>query len=757
MKVIKSLFLTLAILFCLEIQNSYALHIIGGEVVYECVGINAAQNQVTFHITFTMYRDSKSNGADFDSPTDFGIYRGNGNQWTYVRTITNIRVRNVSDIDISTENPCILIPTNVGVQRGVYEFDVTLPIIDESYVISYQRCCRNDAIFNILDPGGTGAAFTTEITPEAQRVCNNSPSFNKFPPVVICVNSPINFDHSATDMDGDSLVYEFCSPLTAGGQDGSTVPGDPTSCTGVTPNPFRCPPPYDEVTYNLPDYNYDRPMGGDPLVYIDDMTGFIGGAPNVLGRYVVGVCVKEYRDGELLSSLRRDFQFNVTTCEQAVKADISASKKDGSDYTINSCGDYTINFKNLSTDVRFIKNYSWEFDINGEIETYDSRDVSVTFPGVGQYTATMILNKDIPNAEDCTDTANITINLYPSINADFTFEYDTCKAGPVVFTDFSESGAGPVRKWDWNFIEGSSDKRNPEFEYEFPGNKTARLIVEDDNKCRDTLIQTIPYFPVPHTLIVDPNVFTGCQPAHITFNNLSDPIDESYTFEWDFGDGNQGDVLNPTHVYEESGVYDVKLKVISPLGCVIEKGWSKLIEVLDSPVAGFSFSPEEPNLFDNTVHFIDESTGGNFYQWTFDTLGLSLMQNPTFTFRDTGTFLVQQVVLRETGCTDTSSVLIPILPFINFFMPNAFTPDGDGLNDVFIPVGSFEGVSFYNFSIWNRWGDKLFETTDFGTGWNGQRNNTGNQAPPGVYAYIIKYKDGHGNIQVKKGHCTLIR
>lgn len=734
----------------------YGLHIIGGEVVYRCLGINTVRNEVKYEITFSMYRDSKSQGADFDNPANFGVYRGSGNRWTYIRTITNIPVRNITDININNGNPCILVPSNVGVQSGTYKFEITLPIIDQSYMISFQRCCRNNTVLNLVDPGGTGAAFTTEILPEAQRVCNNSPVFENFPPVVICVNRQINFDHSAMDVDGDSLVYEFCTPLTAGGSEGTTG-GDPQSCNGVTPNPNRCPPPYAKVIFRTPQFTFDKPMGGDPLVYIDSNTGIIGGSPNILGQYVVGVCVKEYRNGVLLSSIRRDFQFNVTTCEQAVHANIAASFNNGADYTFNSCGDETINFKNLSTDIKYIKSYDWEFDIKGEKKTFTSRDVILTFPGVGTYQGSMILNKNLPDAIDCIDTANITINIFPSIDTDFSFKYDSCIAGPISFTDLSTSGAGPIQKWDWNFIEGKSDIKDPKFEYEFPGDKTVRLISEDINMCRDTAFKIIHYYPVPSLIVVEPNTFTGCQPANIVFNNLSRPIDSTYKLLWDLGDGQFSEELSPSHVYNNTGVYTIKLKITSPLGCSTDKEWTNLIKIVESPKAGFSYKPEEPNLLYNTVDFIDESQGAIAYQWRFDTLGVSLFQNPTFTFRDTGVYLIEQVVLHKSGCTDTATTYIPILPYVNYLMPNAFTPNNDGLNDVFKPVGTFQGVSYYHLSIWNRWGEMLFETQDANEGWNGQRDNNGTFAPPGVYAYVLEYVNGIGERKMDKGYCTLIR
>ncbi len=744
-------------LFMFMTTKSYALHIIGGDVIYECVKFDSIRKEVTFQITFTMYRDSRSMGANFDPQANFGVYRGNNSSWSHVGTINGIVVEDIKDIDISTNNPCILVPVDVGVQRGTYRFRVVLPVINDNYMIAYQRCCRNNTILNLSNPGGTGAAFTTTITPEAQSTCNNSPKFKNFPPVVICVNRPIDFNHSAIDIDGDSLVYEFCAPLTAGGTDGATTPGNAESCTGVTPNAQNCPPPFSEVTFRLPSFSFDKPMGGNPVVNIDPVTGIIGGSPNLLGQYVVGVCVKEYRNGKLIGTLKRDFQFNVTTCEVAVQADLKATAKTQSEFTVNSCGDFTINFQNLSTDVRYIQNYYWEFDIKGKKEIYTSRDVSITFPGLGSYKATMILNKDIAGLAECSDTASITVNLYPSIDAKYKFVYDTCASGPIVFTDQSVSGAGAITKWKWNFGEGTSIVKDPQFEYETPGKKSVQLIVEDVNLCKDTLVQVIDYFPVPSLIIVEPNTFIGCQPAHIFFNNLSSPIDESYKMEWDFGDGQKGSDIKPTHTYTDIGTYSVNLKVTSPIGCSTVKAFNSLIKVVPSPTAGFSYSPEEPNLTYNTVQFIDESIDGISYLWNFDSLGISLLKNPSFTFRDTGTFQISQIVLHPSGCSDTAYSIIRLLPFVNFYMPNAFTPNNDGLNDDFVPVGIFLGIQSYTMTIWNRWGDKIYTTTDFSSGWNGQRNNTGATAPPGVYVYVVNYVNPKGEPITLKGHCTLLR
>ena len=149
----------------------------------------------------------------------------------------NLNEPDITRLQADAGNPCLIVPPNICVQEGIYEFDVSLPISTDSYHITYQRCCRNSSITNIYNPDETGATYTVELTELAQVECNNSPVFSNFPPIIICVNEELNFDHSATDAEGDQLVYEFCTPLKGGG-----LYGNATSPTGIYPNPDDPPP-----------------------------------------------------------------------------------------------------------------------------------------------------------------------------------------------------------------------------------------------------------------------------------------------------------------------------------------------------------------------------------------------------------------------------------------------------------------------------------------------------------------------------------
>ncbi len=746
-----SVFLLVLAFFLMPLQT-YAKHIVGGDVTYRFVSRQGTN--VTFEITFTMYRDSQGGGAQFDNQGRFGLFRGNGNIWSHEQTY----IENPSDIttlNIDTGNPCLEVPTGIGVQSGVYKFEVTFQqSATESYMVAYQRCCRNNSIFNILSPEDTGAVFSATISPLAQAEGDNSPTFNDFPPVVICANSLLNFDHSATDVDGDQIVYSFCTPLSAGGTDGVNG-GMADDCTGITPNPMNCLPPFTEVNFRLPEYRFDDPLGNG--VNIAQNTGLISGVPMILGQFVVGVCATTYRNGVEIGRLSRDFQFNVTNCEIAVQASIGASNiLNGEEFIVNSCGDFDVDFVNLSTDVTKIFSYDWQFDIKGDLVEFDTKDISYTFPDTGRYEGLLLLNNSGDFA-NCKDTAYITVNIYPAIIADFSFMYDTCIAGPIDFINLSRTGAGDILSNEWTFEQNAtSDLKDPTYLYSTPGVKPIKLTVEDKNECRDSLVKDLTWYPVPPLIIIEPSTFIGCVPARISFNNLSSPIDSSYDVIWDFGDGTIANEVSPTHVYEEVGNYSISVDITSPLDCQTDNSFGDWIRVLESPVAGFSFTPEMPSIFNRTVDFIDESSGA--VSWFYNIGGFGFLErNPTYTFPDTGVVEVIQIVTHPSGCTDSLAILLDIKPLVTLHMPNAFTPNNDGLNDFFKGKGFFDGFQDYRMNVWNRWGERVFETLDPDLGWNGKKENNGENSPVGVYVYTIQYTGPRGEANELKGHVTLIR
>jgi gliding motility-associated-like protein len=187
-----------------------------------------------------------------------------------------------------------------------------------------------------------------------------------------------------------------------------------------------------------------------------------------------------------------------------------------------------------------------------------------------------------------------------------------------------------------------------------------------------------------------------------------------------------------------------------------------MIEAFNYPTANFGFSPSVITVLDPTVTFLDSSsTDVTSFEWNFsDTalLGTSNVENPIYVFPDSlpNTFYVQLIVTNANGCTDTAYNSILMNGVFNFYMPNAFTPNGDGNNDFFFPKGEGVDVNNYDMYIFDRWGERIFETTDFIKQWDGTHMNT--PVKGDVYVWKVITKDQYTNKKYTyTGHVTLVR
>ena len=262
--------ITLLLILLLLAFTSDASHIVGGDIHYEQLGNNQ------YRITLKVYRDCATSSTNFDDPASIGIFNSAGD------LVVNLEIplaeAIVSDVPINDLDPCLQAPSGICVKEAIFSGTVTLPPIPGGYTISYQRCCRNSTLVNTTSNDDLGITLTTQIPGTELTDTNSNPAFNEFPPIVICLNQPFEFDHSATDADGDQLVYEFCNPLL------SNVPGFYINPPGA--------PPYPNLNFD-PGYSAAYPISASPAFSIDAVTGLIQGTPNLLGQFVVGVCVKE--------------------------------------------------------------------------------------------------------------------------------------------------------------------------------------------------------------------------------------------------------------------------------------------------------------------------------------------------------------------------------------------------------------------------------------------------------------------------------
>lgn len=745
----KHLFTLLFFLSVVATTSLSAKHIIGGVLSYECLGNG------NYRFTMKMYRDCAGGGAQFDQNAPFSIYKGSSQ--TPLITITRFPTQ-VIPIN-PEENPCLQIPPGVCVEEGVYIFEYQFADwpSDESYTISYQRCCRNEGVTNIVDPGDIGATFTIELTPKAQAVCNNSPVYNDFPPIVICANEPLNYDHSAFDPDGDQLIYELCAPLIGGGKAGLGG-GNQFGCNGITPNP-ACPPPYEEVEFVNPPFSPLNPMGGSPAVSIDPVTGLLTGVPNVQGQFTVGVCISEFRNGQLLSVVRRDFQFNVTACEPLVDASMAGSNVQpvSNGYQVTSCGGTDIQILNTSQDMSHIDEVVWKFVLPNTTLISNNWDLNMTFPGPGVYEGALLLN---PGNIGCSDSSKVHLEIYPEIHPEFEYAYDTCVAGPVSFTNqsFIDEG-GQIASFSWDFDDETIDTVNYHAThiYEEPGDHLVGLTIRDEKDCATSISHIVSYNPVPALILVRPNDTVSCVPSEVFFNNLSTPIDDTYHVFWEFGDGETSSTISPVHTYRTDGIFDIRLEITSPIGCYTDTIFPALIEIQPPPVANFYF---EPTVFDNfhpDISFYDDSEYAVHWDWYIN--GKLVKQQPDFqfTFPDTGVQEIMLVVTHPQHCQDTLVQYLDVVPKTTYYLPNAFSPNEDTVNDYFKGIGVMDGVSQFQITIFDRWSNVLFESDSIDESWNGTVRNTGRQVSSGVYPYVAKWKEPRGEQKELRGFVTLIR
>ena len=737
-----------------------ASHIIGGEMTYKCLGGG------DYEVEMILYQDCDSiNATPLDIRARIAIYEcGSG------ISCASLMQQNVDDnnflVDlISTEKvdpnsiECLVADNIQCVNRGIYRFKLSdhglsLNLSSDSYYIVYQRCCRNEGVLNIDNPIEQGTSYFVEINPLSQQLCNSSPVFDTFPDLLICQNFNIDYFHTATDEDGDSLVYYFDAPISGGGTiDGGT---ERLSCEGVQPIPPCSPNTFRTIPYLAPNYTNINPLGFsseqgiNTSVSIDSMSGLINGVPTIAGIFVISVVVEEYRDGQLLGTIRRDFQHQVVRCDRAINAIIT-------DIETNICDEGSVTFEHESTPPEFIEQVLWDFDLlDGTRATATTDEIDVDFPTFGNYEGKLFVNL---NSENCADSATINVSIFPETIANFEFDFDTCDANvPVSFINQSSTQSGGIDSYDWSFGDGNTSTAfMPSHQYTSAGSMEVTLTATDENNCSAEETKIIDYFPLSEDFFPPPMGVDECAPVGITFDNLEGIITDDFTINWNFGDGNTSTEVAPFHVYEDSGNFGVTLSILSPSGCQTETVYGNLVRVSPSPTADFSFTPEEIKIVNPTANFIDLSLNAASWNWNFNGLDRSTEQNPVFTFPDTGMQVVTLVVTHQSGCTDTTSAIVDIIPSIDLFVPNAFTPNGDGLNDLFLPVGfSFGGLE-YRFSIWNRWGEQVFSTTFFGEGWNGQKNNVGKAAPSGVYTYLIEFVDNRGERHTRKGYATLVR
>lgn len=272
------------------------------------------------------------------------------------------------------------------------------------------------------------------------------------------------------------------------------------------------------------------------------------------------------------------------------------------------------------------------------------------------------------------------------------------------------------------------------------------------------------------TVVVNPNPIVssnnsgavGCAPLCVKFTDNSSTSQGTITaWGWNFNNGQGATTATPTICFDAPGTYTGDHTVVNSFGCSSTVKDFVTITVHPKPTADFNHSPIKPIInVDGEVIFTDASWGAPIVNWNWYFMNTaqytSILQNPTFAYTEAGTYVVALIVKSDKGCTDT--LLRPIVVGEDFglYVPNAFTPNDDGLNDVFQPKGF--GIVKYELYIFDRWGEKLFHTKVFEEAWDATYQGRGQViCEEGVYTWLINATDVFGKAHELTGHVTLIK
>lgn len=344
----------------------------------------------------------------------------------------------------------------------------------------------------------------------------------------------------------------------------------------------------------------------------------------------------------------------------------------------------------------------------------------------------------------CVGTAQISINVdsNPMINAGN--DVTVCANGQVTLN----ASGGVNYQWNQGIQNGIPFTATATQTYTVTGTSVTGCVGSDE-----VMVTVIPA-PIPS---FESNKQTGCFPLTVDFTSTSIGGNE---FQWDFGDGNTSVMQNPSHTFVVQNCHPVTLTITSINGCQATLSLSDYICPEALPVASFSVNPGELDLANPVVGMVNTSSNATSYFWSFGDQTTSTEFSPSHQFPSTDAlnYIITLWAYSANGCVDSTLLILPVTEAENFYIPNAFTPDGNELNNVFQPVITAGiDVTKYNLRIFNRWGELIFETMDPQIGWDGV-SIAGTIVPDGIYTWQLIYnRKNSDDRKTVAGFVTLIR
>lgn len=428
--------------------------------------------------------------------------------------------------------------------------------------------------------------------------------------------------------------------------------------------------------------------------------------------------------------------------------------------TTDVCLNEAMIFADSSTVVSgTIDAWSWNFGDSSPLNT--NQDPSHTYLSYNTFTVTQIVTSN----NGCKDTVSKTVMVHPLPTAMFNL-ISVCDGNPMEFTDASSIPDGTIQTWTWNFGDNTAlgSNQNPTHIYATEGAYPVQLLVTSTFGCVDSIVFPGVVNPRPDVDFTSADTI-GCEPLCINFDNLSNiSLGNISSYAWQLGPNNAtASNQNPSYCYVNDSTYaplsyDVTLTVTSNAGCVTTLTKTNYITVYPLPVAQFTATPVPASILDPIITITDASVGADMWTWTFgeNEDSISFLPNPApYTYADTGTYLITLITSTQYNCADTTYQTVVIEPNFLFYIPSAFSPNGDGVNETFTGKGIY--IDEFEMSIFNRWGDLIYITKDIDKPWDGTANGGSEAAQQDVYIYVVTIKDYLNKKHDYKGTVTLVR
>jgi gliding motility-associated-like protein len=397
--------------------------------------------------------------------------------------------------------------------------------------------------------------------------------------------------------------------------------------------------------------------------------------------------------------------------------------------------------------------YSWS-PINGVADpTASSTTLQLTNPThnieVIQYVLTAI-------EQGCKNYDTVNVTVFPIPTAQFAIPAGMC-FNVNSFDLLATGHFGPNATFDWDFgpvgfPSGSTDMQPEGVIFNVAGPQDVTLVITD-NTCESVpFVGTIDVYEMP-VADFSFDISDGCEPLTVNFNDESYNGNSTLYHVWNFGNNSSSTQAAPTAVYDE-GVYTITLNVTTAQGCSDQVTQTDAIESYRKPNALFEMSDRVLSIIDPDVtvtNLVDSIVSSEF---TFHPFGYVVNAfEAEYEYPDTGTYRITQIVTTANGCTDTITGSLKVEPYYTFYIPDAFTPDDNGINEVWIPQGT--SIRNFNMTIYNRWDQELFYSASMDGGWDG--TFMGKPVPQGVYIYSIDVLDILGEPHKYRGRFSLLR